>query len=66
LNYVVTEDYIHFVISSSRFKGLTVAERTSLVFSKLKLHDPEILDKVLVVVETFNTEEIEDLIEFYF
>lgn len=66
LNYVVSEGYIHFVISSHRFEGLSVAERTSLVFSKLKLHDPEILEKALVVVEAFTTDEVEDLIDFYF
>lgn len=65
LNYVVNEDYIHFVLSSDRFKGMSVAERTSLVFSKLRQHDAEILDKAFVVVETFTSKQIEDLIDYY-
>lgn len=66
LNYAILDDgIIHFVISSSRFKGLTVDERTSLIFSKLKIHDPDILNKVTVVIEAFTTKQIEDLIDYY-
>lgn len=64
LNYNIEEDYIHVVISSSHFKNLNVSQRTSLVYSKLRIHDKEILDKFPVIVEVYTKQEIEDLIDF--
>lgn len=67
LNYaIVDNEIIHIVISSNQFKNLTIPERTSLVFAKLRQQDAEILEKCTVIVETFTTQQIEDLIEFYF
>lgn len=65
LNWVIADGYIHFVISAPIFKKLTINERAALVFSKLKLHDLNILNEVPVIVETYSSKQIEDLIDFF-
>lgn len=62
-NYIVADDYIHVCIASNVFRGLDVATRTSLVFSKLRAHDMIVLEQVPVVVETYTTTQVDDLLE---
>lgn len=65
LNYIIEEDYIHFIISSNQFKNLKISDRISLIFQKLRLHDVCILNEVPIIIEAFTTNEIEDLIDYH-
>lgn len=62
---VVTDEVIHFQFACGQFRHMSVADRTALVFNKLKLHDPEILQKTSVIIETFTPLQAEALIESF-
>ena len=54
------------MIFSHIFKGMSIADRITYIFSLLKEKNPDILSTNVVIVEAFTASELEDLIEYTF
>lgn len=58
-------DSIYIVLSTLAYERMNIYERVSSIFALLKTHCQYILDKYLVVVQGFNSNEITQLLEGY-
>lgn len=58
--------FIHIIISKSSFQDISVNDRLNQIFSLLKTKNPDIIEKHSVIIETFSSEELEDLIDSLF
>ena len=57
--------FIYVLISKEDFKYQTLSERIWNVFELLKWNIPEILDEFPFVIETFDSNELTDLMRMY-
>lgn len=65
----VTEEYdeanpfIHIVIAHNQFTGMPMVDRVQYVYDLLNREDPDILKLFHIVVEAFDTEQLQDLFD---
>jgi hypothetical protein len=57
---------IHVIISTLAFKHMTIQERTNNTFSLIKQYSPVILDKYLLVIQTYSSDEMDEVLEDIF
>lgn len=57
----INED-IHIVVSAHQFSYMTVPERITHVFKIISAHLPEILQKHLIVIQAYDTVEMEEVL----
>jgi hypothetical protein len=54
---------IYIIISTIAFKNMSVAQRVKSVFSLISKYTPDILEDRLIIIQTYSSSEIEDVIE---
>lgn len=59
------QNFIYILISKEDFKFQTLSDRILGVFELLKFYCPEILEEFPFIIETFDSQELDQLMEMY-
>ena len=59
------QNFVYILLSRESYKYDKLSERIYSVFEVLELYCPEFLQKYSFIVETFSSEELSGLFEFY-
>lgn len=60
------DEDIQILISSNLFNVMDIEDRIEYVFKIIKDHCPEVTSNRLIIVQAYNSEEIEDVIDNIF
>lgn len=57
-------EFFHIIISHPRYKGVTISNRISEIFSLINTCNKSILNKYLLIVQCFDPEEMNEVLEY--
>jgi hypothetical protein len=60
-----TPRFIHVVVSVSSFSEMPVDKRVVMVYKGIRDENPDLLDKIPIIIETFSSTEMVDLFEYF-